>query len=158
MRRLYLVILAAASVVGLVGCSGSGPQMKVGFVNTARIVQENPKYLELNVLLVQEREAVRAQIPQNVRELSTGEKQQLQQRLAKEASERSSRFDNLVRDFMQKLQADIKESATEVAQAKNLDVVIINTPYFPTIHYTSGEDITTDIMLKMNAAPGGAAR
>ncbi len=153
MRLFHAVTLAAVSLLGLVGCGGPGPQMRVGFVNTARIVQENPKYLELNILLMQEREAVYSQIPQNVRDLSSDEKHRLQQKLAKEASERSGRFDNLVRDFMQKLQADIKESATQIADNKNLDVVIINTPYFPTIHYTSGEDITTDILLKMH---GGA--
>ncbi len=156
MKRFCAVILAVGALLGGAGCSGPGPQMQVGFVNTARIVHENPKYLELNILLMQEREAVYSQIPQNVRDLSSGQKQQLQQKLAKEASERSGRFDRLVRDFMQKLQADIQESASGVAHQKGLDVVIINTPYFPTIHYTSGEDITTDILLKMQTGAAGS--
>ena len=153
-KRMRLVLLAAVAglgLAGLVGCSGSGPQMKVGIVNTARIVQENPKYLDLNVLLMQERNAVYSQIPSNVRELSDSAKRKLQEKLAKEAAERSGQFDKLVRDFMQKLQGDIQDSAGEVARDKGIDMVIIDTPYYPTVLYSSGENITTDILLKMRS-------
>ncbi len=147
MKRV--VVFSILLLTGLVGCTNRAPHMTVGVVNTARIVQENPKYLDLNVLLMQERDAVYSQIPANVQQLSDAEKRQLQEKLAKEASERSGRFDNLVREFMQKLQSDIQESAGEVARAKGIDMVIIDTPYHPTVLYNSGENITTDILLKM---------
>lgn len=147
--------LAAAALVtvwgllGLTACTERQPQMKVGIVNTARIVQENPKYLDLNVLLMQERDAVYSQIPANVGSLPDSEKRKLQEKLSKEAAERSGQFDKLVRDFMTKLQGDIKQSAEQVAREKGIDVVIIDTPYMPTVLYQSGENITTDILLKM---------
>lgn len=152
MKKMQIALGAAVAglcLAGLVGCSGQGSQMKVGIVNTARIVRENPKYLDLNVLLIQEQQAVYSQIPTNVQALSDQEKRQLQEKLSKEANERSTRFDKLVREFMQKLQGDIQESAGQVAQAKGIDMVIIDTPYYPTVLYSSGENITTDILLKM---------
>lgn len=148
MRLAACAALAGMGLLGLVGCA-KGPQMKVGVVNTARIVEQNPKYLDLNMIWVEEKNAVYSQIPSNVGTWSDAEKRDLQTKLQKEAGERSAKFDKLVRDFMKQMQTDIQDSAGTVARDKGIDMVIIDTPYYPTVLYSAGENITTDILLKM---------
>lgn len=150
--RARLAAAAAAAVLGLaglVGCGAKGPQMKVGVVNTARIVEQNPRYLNLNMVWVEEKNAVYSQIPQDIGTRSDAEKRALQEKLTKEAGERSAKFDKLVRDFMKQMQTDIQDSAAQVAKAKGIDMIIIDTPYYPTVLYNGGENVTTDILLRM---------
>lgn len=132
-------------------CSGCSLErhLTVGMVDTDRIVRENPQYMELNVLLMNEREAVYSQIPRDARNLPKDERESLKKKITKDANERSQRFDKLYRDFMKKLQTDIKSHAEAVAHDKGIDMVIINTPSYPTVLYCSGDSITTDILLKM---------
>lgn len=148
-RMAACAALAGLGLLGLVGCTAKGPQMKVGVVNTARIVEQNPKYLDLNMIWVEEKNAVYSQIPSDIGRRSDAEKRDLQAKLTKEAGERSAKFDKLVRDFMKQMQTDIQDSAATVAREKGIDMIIIDTPYFPTVLYCGGENVTTDILLKM---------
>lgn len=143
-----LVLIACAALSG--GCQPRA--LTVGTVDTEQIIRENPKYMEMSVMFSDERSQLFSQIPSNVRSLSGAERKALQERIAKEAAERSSRFDKLYRETMAQLQKDIQAQAAEVAREKNLDLVVINTMRYPVVLYSAGDNITLDILLKMDGA------
>lgn len=149
-KTILGLTVAAAGVLGLLaGCTSHGPKMKVGVVNTARIVAEHPDYQSINIQWMEERVKMQSMVPADPDALSVSERNALQQKLQKEADARSKEFDKLARDFMQKMQDGVKQSAEAVAKQKGIDLVIIDTPGYPTVLYNSGENITTDILLRM---------
>ncbi|MBQ7529167.1 OmpH family outer membrane protein, partial [bacterium] len=130
------------------GCQQRG--LHVGTVNAEKIISEDPKYMELRVVLSDERQKLYSQIPKNVNSMSNTQKKALQEKLAKDAAERSDKFNKLYRESMAKLQEDIKSHASEVAKDKGLDIVVVNTMMnYPVVLYSSGDNITLDILLKM---------
>ncbi|MBQ7503561.1 hypothetical protein IJT93_12770 [bacterium] len=146
-----LVFTAAAASV-LLGAGGCGHKtLKVATVNTERIIAENPKYMELKVVLADERKQLYSQIPTDVRKMSGAEKKALQEKLQKEAAERSKKFDKLYRDSISKLQEDIKGNAEAVCSDKKIDLVVVDTMNYPVVLYSSGDNITLDILLKMDS-------
>ncbi|MGM9998219.1 MAG: OmpH family outer membrane protein [Candidatus Bruticola sp.] len=147
-----LVLTAVSAALLLAGGGCAERSLKVGVVNTERIIRENPKYMELNVILSDERSKFFSQIPNNVSSMSGAQKKALQEKLAKEAAERSSKFDKLYNESMKSLREDIKNQASEVAKDKNIDLVVVNTINYPVVLYTSGDNITLDILLKMDGA------
>lgn len=134
--------------LGLTSC-GATSSMKVGVVNTGRIVAEHPDYQAISVEWMKRREEMGAMVPDDPASLTLEQRRALQARLEKEAAEKSGQMDKLVREFMQRIQADIQQSAEQVAGEKGLDAVIIESPGFSTVLYNSGENITTDILLKL---------
>lgn len=152
-KFVHCLILTAVSAVLLLGGSGCAERtLKVGVVNTERIIRENPKYMELNVILSDERSKLYSQIPSNVRSMSVAQKKALQEKLAKNAAESSSKFDKLYNESMKGLREDIKNQASEVAKDKGIDLVVVNTVNYPVVLYTNGDNITLDILLKMDSS------
>ncbi len=152
-KFVHCLILTAVSAVLLLGGSGCAERtLKVGVVNTERIIRENPKYMELNVILSDERSKLYSQIPSNVRSMSVAQKKALQEKLAKDAAESSSKFDKLYNESMKGLREDIKNQASEVAKDKGIDLVVVNTVNYPVVLYTNGDNITLDILLKMDSS------
>ena len=142
--------ICLALVGGLSGCVGQRG-IKVGVVDTDRIVRENNKYMELNVMLAQEREAVIMQVPENFASLSESQKQEVRKKIGKDANERSDKFNKAYMEFLNKLTDDIRDSAKDVAQNRDIDLVIVDSPSNPTVLYNAGENITTDILLKVKS-------
>jgi len=152
-KFVHCLVLTAVSAILLLGGSGCAERtLKVGVVNTERIIRENPKYMELNVILSDERSKIYSQIPSNVSSMSVAQKKALQEKLAKDAAERSSKFDKLYNESMKGLREDIKAQASEVAKDKDIDLVVVNTVNYPVVLYTSGDNITLDILLKMDGS------
>lgn len=151
----YCTILALSCVgLGLVlGISGCSTQrtMKVGLVDTDRIIRENPKYMELNVILAGERDAVRMQIPENFGKMDEKQRQEVRKKLVKDAQERSDKFSKKYMEFLNKLTEDIRGSAKAIADDRHFDMIIVDSPSNPTVLYNSGDNITTDILLKLKS-------
>lgn len=149
MRSFICASAAAFVCLGICGCANS--TLKVATVNTERIIAENPKYMELKVVLADERKQLYSQIPANVNKMTGAEKKALQKKLEKEAADRSKKFDKLYRDSMSKLQEDIKDQAAEVCGDKNIDLVVVDSINYPVVLYSAGDNITLDILLKMDS-------
>ena len=128
------VVLGMALLLMSGGCEQRS--LRVGVVDTERIVRENPKFMELNVVLSDERSKLYSQIPRGVLSMTGDQKKALQEKLAKDAAERSSKFDKLYRESMD----------------KGIDLGVVNTMNYPAVLYTSGENVTLDILLKMDGS------
>lgn len=137
-------------ILGMSGCSLQRG-MKVGVVDTDRVVRENPKYMELNVMLAGERQAVMQQVPSNFRSMSVSQRQEVRKKLAKDAKERSDKFSKKYMEFLNNLTEDIRGAAKSVAKDRHYDLIIVDSPSNPTVLYNSGDNITTDILLKLKS-------
>lgn len=148
MRRLQVVLLVLALLSGglAAGCGTVRKRaLSVGVIDTSRIVSELPEYRDLNIDWLQERSDFFDQLPRDPRTLTPKQWEAIQ----KQAQERSARFDKLVRAFVEKAFDRISAATAEVAQAKDIDLVVINTPYYPSVRHYVGENLTTDILLKL---------
>ena len=146
---LATLLVGVGLVVTMSGCQAQR-QLKVGLVDTDRIVRESPRYMELNVMLANERQAFREQLPNNTNNMSDSQINELRQKLAKDAQARSDKFSKQYMDFIKKLTEDIRGAAKTVAEERDFDLVIVDSPNTPTVLYNSGENLTTDILLKLN--------
>jgi Skp family chaperone for outer membrane proteins len=141
-----MVSLLLASLA-LTGCGGqeNDGKLRVGVLDTSRILSEMPKYKDLQSNLMREQREFQSKLPQPGSDVSEEDMKQLQ----KEADKKRSEFQKRVSQTVQTAIKDIRELTTQVAEDKNLDIVVVSTPYTPSVHYHSGQDITIDVMLKM---------
>lgn len=153
-KHWYAALVIGAASLGLVlGMSGCSWQrgIKVGMVDTDRIVRENPKYMELKVMQAGEIQALRQQVPSNLRSMSVSQRQEVRKKLFKDAQEREDKFSKKYMEFLNKLTEDIRGAAHSVAKDRSYDLIIVNSPSERTVLYISGDDITTDILLKLKS-------
>lgn len=144
-----LILLAAALLAS--GCGGgqSGDgKMRVGVLDTTRILAEMPKYKDLQSNLAREQREfqtqIESQLPQNS-DISEEKKRQLEQEVNKKRSE----FQTRVNQTLQAAIKDIKDLTTQVAEEKHLDLVVVSTPFNRSVHYNGGQDVTIDVLLKL---------
>ncbi|MBT9587905.1 OmpH family outer membrane protein [bacterium] len=139
-----LWLLFALSLTGCTGKVDDG-KLRVGVLDTSRILSEMPKYKDLQSNLVREQREFQSKLPQPGADISQEDMKQLQ----KEADKKRLEFQKRVNTTVQTAIKDIRDLTTQVAEEKNLDIVVVSTPYTPSVHYHSGQDITIDVMLKM---------
>lgn len=143
MKRL-LIGLAALTFWGCGGQGSDGP-MRVGVLDTSRILAEMPKYKDLQSNLAREQQEFQAKLPQAGENPTEAQMEALQ----KELTQKRSEFQKRVNQTVQTAVKDIRDLTTQVAEEKNLDMVVVSTPYTPSVHYTSGQDVTIDVLLKL---------
>lgn len=146
MRKTLILLVAAAVVAG--GCGGSEAgdgKMRVGVLDTTRILAEMPKYKDLQSNLAREQREFQSKLPQPGADVSEAEVKQIQEEAAKKRSE----FQTRVNQTIQTAIKDIKDLTTQVAEEKHLDLVVVSTPFNPSVHYNGGQDVTIDVLLKL---------
>ena len=146
MKTNLMMLLAGAALLS--GCGGSGPgdgKLRVGVLDTTRILAEMPKYKDLQSNLAREQRDFQSTLPQPGSDVSEEQMKQIQQQAAKKRSE----FQTRVSQTIQTAIKDIKELTTQVAEEKHLDLVVVSTPFNPSVHYNGGQDVTIDVLLKL---------
>lgn len=146
MRKTLILLVAAALVTG--GCGGGEAgdgKMRVGVLDTTRILAEMPKYKDLQSNLAREQREFQSKLPQPGADVSEAEVKQIQEEAAKKRSE----FQTRVNQTIQTAIKDIKDLTTQVAEEKHLDLVVVSTPFNPSVHYNGGQDVTIDVLLKL---------
>lgn len=146
---LAAVAVGAGLIAGVSGCQAQR-QLKVGLVDTDRIVRESPKYMELKVMLADERQQFLGQFPNDTKNMTDSQISELRKKLGKDYKDRSDKLSKQYLSFLKKLTEDIRGAAESVAADRSFDLIIVDSPTTPTVHYNSGENLTTDILLKLN--------
>lgn len=142
------LVLAAALVAGCGGGSSKGGALRVGILNTARIVENDPAYKSLQLNIMSEKSSFLEGLPQNPEELTKEQRGKFQE----DSQKKQAEWQKKVMAFIQQSVKQITSITAEVAKQRDLDMVVINTPFTNAVHYTSGQDITLDVMLKLNRA------
>jgi Skp family chaperone for outer membrane proteins len=150
MKKSLILLLAGASLVcGCGGGSAGDGKMRVGVLDTTRILAEMPKYKDLQSNLAREQREfqnkLQSELPAPGADLSEDKKKQLEQEVAKKRSE----FQTRVNQTIQTAIKDIKDLTTQVAEEKHLDLVVVSTPFNNSVHYNGGQDVTIDVLLKL---------
>lgn len=151
--RLLALSLGATA---LWGCQASEPKvvddgppkasLKIGIVDTTRVLPEMPAYRDLKTNMMRDRNSFVASLPQDPSRLT---KEQMTQYQA-EAQQKQANWRKKTLETIQEATKTIKSQTAEVAQQKKIDLVVVSTPFANSLFYYSGEDITLDVMLKMN--------
>ncbi len=145
---LTSLVLAAALVAGCGGGPQKGGTIRVGILNTARIVENDPAYKSLQLNIMSEKTSFLEGLPENPEELTVDQRGKFRQ----DSQKKQAEWQKKVMAFIQQSVKQITSITAEVAKQRDLDMVVINTPFTNAVHYTSGQDITLDVMLKLNRA------
>lgn len=149
MKTLCLTLaVTAALVAGCGGGSQKGGTIRVGVLNTARIVDQDPAYKTLQLNIMSEKSSFLGSLPENPEQLTKEERLKFSQ----DSQKKQAEWQKKVMAFIQQSVKQITDVTAEVAKQRDLDMVVINTPFTNAVHYTSGQDITLDVMLKLNRA------
>ena len=143
--NLMMLLAGAALVSGWGGGGTSDCKLRVGVLDTTRILAEMPKYKDLQSNLAREQRDFQSTLPQPGADVSEEQMKQIQQQAAKKRSE----FQTRVSQTIQTAIKDIKDLTTQVAEEKHLDLVVVSTPFNPSVHYNGGQDVTIDVLLKL---------
>lgn len=146
MRKLASGALLALLML-LSGCEskeGDG-KMRVGVLDTSRILAEMPKYKDLQSNVAKEQMEFQNSLPKPGEDVS----EEQMKAIEKDAEKRREEFQKRVNQTIQDAIKDIRDLTNQVAAEKQLDLVIVKTPYSNSVHFFQGQDITLDVMLKM---------
>ena len=143
-RFLFSASLAALLVCGCQSQSGDA-KLKVGVLDTARILSEMPKYRDMQGNLQREQAEFQQTLPQRGDQVSQERYKQIQASVEKRRSEWQKRVNQTLKDAIK----DIRDLTAQVADEKKLDMVVVSTPFSRSVHYSSGQDVTIDVLLKM---------
>lgn len=146
--QLTTLVLAAALLAGCGGGPQKGGTLRVGVLNTARIVEEDPAYKSLQLSIMSEKSNFLEGLPENPDALTQDQRSKFRQ----DSQKKQAEWQKKVMAFIQQSVKQITDITADVAKQRDLDMVVINTPFTNAVHYTSGQDITLDVMLKLNRA------
>lgn len=139
MRALFILFLCFFAI----GCGNRGDgKLRVGLIDTGRILEEMPRYRDLRNDLAKDRSSFFAHMPANPT-------QEEMMRLQSEAEKKQKDWQKRVMETLQQAVKEIEGLTAEVAKQKDLDMVVISTPYSKTVYYHAGQDITIDVLLKL---------
>lgn len=143
LRKLLVVGLA---ITLLCGCQSSGDgKMRIGVLDTSRILEDMPKYKDLQANLTREQMEFQNTLPRQGSDVTEDQMKLIQQSVEKRRGEWQKRVNQTIQAAIK----DIKDLTEEVARDKKLDIVVVSTPFTRSVHYNSGQDITLDVLLKM---------
>ncbi len=141
--------LIIAGLLGLaaVGCGKSEPpKMTVGVVDTERVVQEMPEFRDMNLTWAADTGTFLSSIPRTPEEMSKKKADELNNRIASSSKIWQARSSK----FYQDAWGRISKAGEEVAKERGLDMIVIDTVHMPSVQYTSGQNITTDILIQLS--------
>lgn len=143
MARAILLSL----VLLIAGCGQSEPRrLKVGVVNTERVVSEMPEFRDMNLSWAAETGSFLSSIPQSREEFDKRKLKDLNDRIQRASKSWQARSSKFYEDAYRR----ITQASEQVARERGLDVVVIDTMHLPAVQFTSGENVTTDILIKLN--------
>lgn len=129
--------------LAVTGCNEGDRPLKVGVVDTARVIEERPEAVDIRLDWVKDASDLYLEMT------DPGDGKVDWEAVRIDAEQRSARWEKQVGDFVAQAVAAVREHSSEVAREKGLDMVVVNNPYLSPVQYCSGEDITLDVILKM---------
>ena len=160
--KARLVTLSAAGLLALAasGCEKQAPigsgartvlegpaiKLRVGKIDTTRILADMPQYKELQSAMVKDKAAYYDSMPKmDPKKISKEGWDQLRVK----AQAKQGEWQKKISDMMKESIKQITDQTAEIAKQRNLDMVVVDTPYSHTIQYIDGPDVSTDVILKL---------
>lgn len=152
-------LAAACLPLLLVGCGNSAPvgsgartvqegpaiKLRVAKIDTARIMADMKEYKDLQSEMVKDKQAYYATLPKDPRSIDKAKADQMRVN----AQAKQGEWQKKIADMTQTAIKQITDQTAEVAKARNLDMVVVDTPYSHTVQFIDGPDVSTDVILKL---------
>lgn len=152
-------LCALALAAGLAGCqtSKSGGKLTVGKVDTAELLHDDPDYKSLSIDYMKENTDLRSKFVDKMK--GAGEdpmaRRDVQKAYQGEQQKLDKKWMEKTQKFLESSHVNIRDTAQQIAQSKDIDIVIIDSQVYPTTEW-GGVDITKDLSLALTQ--GGGAR
>lgn len=164
-RSLKAVAVTGLCALGLAvtmaGCepSKSSDRLTVGKVDTAELLHDDPDYQNLSIQYMKENTDLRAKFVDRMK--GAGEDPTARDSVQKEYVQAQGAMDKKwmekTQTYLESRHSSIRDMAQEVAEKKDIDIVIIDSPQaYPTTEW-GGVDITKDLALAMSQGGGKPA-
>jgi Skp family chaperone for outer membrane proteins len=137
---LLVVALGLASAGCVSQAQQLHPTLRVGIVNLDRVLPELPEYRQYSDQYVQERARLFKDAgtdPKQVEKYLKDKQAEVQQSIQK--------WDETRRKFLDQVSEQVRVAANQVARDKQIDIVLVNAPWFP-VSQRMAVDITTDVI------------
>jgi hypothetical protein len=149
MKKTLMLLLAGAWLVGGCGGPAGDGKIRVGVLDTTRILEEMPKYKDLRDSMQREQIDFQRKIQDKMASVGENASDEQKKQIGNEIAKKRSEFQTRVNQMLQTAIKDIKDLTSQVAEEKHLDLVVVSTPYSPSVHYNGGQDVTIDVLLKL---------
>ena len=150
MKAARSAIALVALLLAVAGCNQApAPKegekiapLKLGTVDVLRVMEERPETVQIRLDWT-------TLTGRNYTDLAAvkdkAQYDALQKQIAKQSEEWQKRMDT----FMEKSIAEVEVEAEKLAREKGLDMVVVDNPLTKTLRYHDGQDLTTDILFKL---------
>jgi len=132
-KWLIAILLIALAVPLASGCEKKQSRLKIGLIDTDRLMREWSKYRSQSRKFIEERDALFKTLPKDPREFTLEQKKLI--------DESNSKWDKARRQLIE----EVRVACEKVARAKGLDLVIADAQSNPVVEY-GGIGITTDVL------------
>ncbi len=136
-------------------------KINIGTIDTALLVQDDPRYQEMSVAYVKENTALKEEFFTKLKAAAEKKDEKKLASLRKDISARQKELDakwlKKTQEFLTSRHEAIKGQAQEIAKRKNIDMVIIDSEQYPTVEW-GGVDMTPDLKLALSQSkPAGSS-
>ena len=140
---------AAALLLIVSGCGDPAPKegenigtLRLGTVDVMRVMEEKPETVQIKLDWATQAGTTYNQL---VNAKDKVEYSALQKQIATQNLAWQKRMD----EFMKKSVAEVEVQAEKLAREKGIDIVLVDNSLTKTLKYSDGEDLTTEILIRL---------
>ena len=138
--------MIAMSCLSLFGCGPkdgeASKEIKVGTVDVMRVVEERPETRRIKLDWATQAGDMKVRLA-NVKNKS--EFDAVQQEIAAQNEAWQKRMNDFMEDSIELMETEVES----LAKDQNIELVVVNNTLTNTVLYSGGEDITTDILVRL---------
>lgn len=144
MKRLAAILVGLALLGS--GCQESGDpnKLRIGTVDVMRVMEERPETIHIRLDWA-------AQAGNTYLAMSKVGSQAELSALQAQVEKSSESWRSRMTDFMNSAIKEVDSAAATVAKEQNLDIILVDNPLTRPIKYFEGDDVTLDIMVKIES-------
>lgn len=150
--KAHYRIAALAMLVVVCGCQPPAAKegekvspLKLGTVDVMRVMEEQPETVQIRLDWA-------TQAGQTYTQLANATDKARYDALQKQIAEQSVAWQKRMDTFMEKSVAEVEQEAGKLARERGLDLVVVDNTLTKTLKYNNGEDLTTDILFRLQNA------
>ncbi len=146
--RTFSLTLLLGFVLVVAGCQSQPKEgekisaLKIGTVDVMRVMEEKPETVQIRL-------DWKTQAGDTYLALNNVKSQQEYESLQKQIEVHSEAWQERMNVFMEKSIAEVEEETIALAKERGLDLVVVDNPLTKTLRYRDGEDLTLDILLRL---------
>ncbi|MBI3930124.1 MAG: OmpH family outer membrane protein [Armatimonadetes bacterium] len=129
----------------LAGCGGGESRLRIGVVDTSRVLSELPEYQSMRMTVAREASDLFLESRGDGKPPTQEEIEQFRV----DAQARSEEMNKRVQSFLEETIDKIRVHSEDIAAERGIDLVVADNPFTRSVQYYDGDDITTDIVLRM---------